>query len=137
MSESGVPPFESLPPSFKFVPRYQSRPFEISIPLQDTNSNIDTSLFSIYQLKKPFRLLTNWIASYLCSDYLNSISHVTKMARLQHTATRWSKSFPTLVSSQLLLYTCSYERGLKSCKKTFSRQCDLRSVSKSSNLGSN
>jgi hypothetical protein len=50
------------------------------------------------------------------------------MTRLQHTTTRWSKSFPTVVSVPLLQYTCHYERGLKACKKTFTRQCDLRSV---------
>ncbi|KAH6712031.1 hypothetical protein BKA61DRAFT_78302 [Leptodontidium sp. MPI-SDFR-AT-0119] len=48
------------------------------------------------------------------------------MTRLQQTQTRWSKSFPTVVTTPISAYTCSYERGLKSCKKQFSRQCDLR-----------
>ncbi|KAH8590041.1 hypothetical protein B0O99DRAFT_635499 [Bisporella sp. PMI_857] len=48
------------------------------------------------------------------------------MSKLQQTQVRWSKSFPTLISTPIAAYTCSYERGLKSCKKTFSRQCDFR-----------
>lgn len=57
-----------------------------------------------------------------------NIPHVIIMTRLQQTTTRWSKSFPTVVSVPLTQYTCHYERGLKICKKTFARQCDLRSV---------
>lgn len=53
------------------------------------------------------------------------------MATLQQTTTRWSKSFPTIVSTSLSQYTCSYERGKKSCKKTFARNCDLRLVLRS------
>jgi hypothetical protein len=50
------------------------------------------------------------------------------MPRLQHTTTRWAKSFPTVVSVPISQYTCHYERGPKICKKIFSRHCDLRSV---------
>jgi len=47
---------------------------------------------------------------------------------MQHTQTRWSKSFPTEISSPLLSYTCSFEKGSKKCNKIFSRPCDLRLV---------
>jgi hypothetical protein len=50
------------------------------------------------------------------------------MTKLQHTTIRWSKSFPTVVSVPLSQYTCHYERGPNICKKTFTRQCDLRFV---------
>jgi hypothetical protein len=66
-------------------------------------------------------------ASYLPTRVFN-ITHVIIMTRLQQTTTRWSKSFPTVVSVPLTQYTCIYERGPKICKKTFARQCDLRSV---------
>ncbi|KAE9367878.1 hypothetical protein N431DRAFT_73956 [Stipitochalara longipes BDJ] len=48
------------------------------------------------------------------------------MTRLQHTTTRWAKSFPTVVSVPISQYTCHHERGPKIYKKTFSRHCDLR-----------
>ena len=70
----------------------------------------------------------NRSASYLGALPTLWHRHVTPMAGLQCTSIRWSKSFPTVVSFPISQYTCSYERGQKSCRKTFSRQCDLRSV---------
>ncbi|KAL2064040.1 hypothetical protein VTL71DRAFT_4534 [Oculimacula yallundae] len=48
------------------------------------------------------------------------------MSAPQTSKTRWSKSFPTLVTTSMLAYTCSFERDSKPCMKKFSRQCDLR-----------
>ncbi|KAH7416849.1 hypothetical protein BKA64DRAFT_656375 [Cadophora sp. MPI-SDFR-AT-0126] len=48
------------------------------------------------------------------------------MSRIQQRQIRWAKSWPTEVDSPIFEYTCSYERGLKVCKKKFPRQCDLR-----------
>ncbi|PVH81221.1 hypothetical protein DL98DRAFT_514856 [Cadophora sp. DSE1049] len=48
------------------------------------------------------------------------------MPRLQHPQIRWSKSWPTDVTAPISAFTCTHERGSKPCKKTFSRQCDLR-----------
>jgi hypothetical protein len=47
---------------------------------------------------------------------------------LQQTTTRWSKSFPTVVSVPVLQFTFNYERRGKPCQKKFRRQCDLRFV---------
>jgi hypothetical protein len=66
--------------------------------------------------------------SYLCRHLSLNITHVIIMTELQQTTTRWSKSFPTVVSVPLSQYTCHYERGPNICKKTFTRECDLRFV---------
>ncbi len=42
------------------------------------------------------------------------------------TKTKWKKSFPTESHS---IFKCSYKKGTDLCNKTFSRQCDLQSVS--------
>ena len=51
------------------------------------------------------------------------------MAGARRTTIRWARSFPTEISIPVSLYSCSYMRGPVACKKTFSRLCDLRSVS--------
>ncbi|KAH8819317.1 hypothetical protein F5884DRAFT_9330 [Xylogone sp. PMI_703] len=49
---------------------------------------------------------------------------IVTMSPPQHTQTRWSRSFPTEVSTAH--YRCSYIKELRPCNKVFSRQCDLR-----------
>jgi hypothetical protein len=97
----------------------------LSIRIQHHRIDLHTKIFLHFNHIRPRPIL---VALGTLSSFATLHAHVTTTIMLQHTTTRWAKSFPTVVSVPLSQYTCSYEHDQKICKKTFTRQCDLRSV---------